>query len=131
MLDIEEQKDYESQEEEKLFKGNHLNHDHALERKDDTKKQNKLENQPKADGVHIHNHDHHGHQHKMVSNNDSAVTAYILLLAMGIHGFFAGLTFGVESGSEIFPILIALLAHKWCEALTIGISFVNAKIQCR
>ena len=44
---------------------------------------------------------------------------------MGIHGFFAGIAYGVtKDNTEAFNMFIALIAHKWSEALTIGISFV-------
>lgn len=65
----------------------------------------------------------------MVKKGDSGLTAYILLMAMGVHSFFAGTGLGVqEKASQTTSILIAVLAHKWSEALTVGISFVTAQI---
>lgn len=78
---------------------------------------------------HKKDHSHAGHQHRMVNAEDSGLTAYILLLAMGIHGFFAGIAFGVsKTNGETINMFIAMIAHKWSEALTVGVSFVSAQI---
>lgn len=78
---------------------------------------------------HGHSHSHHGHQHRAVTAKDSFLTAYILLMAMGIHGFFAGLAFGIaKTKGETINMFIAMISHKWSEALTVGISFVSAGI---
>ena len=83
----------------------------------------------KHEHTHSHGGDHHGHHHRMVTANDSFITAYILLLAMGIHGFFAGIAFGVaKTKTETLNMFIAMISHKWSEALTVGISFVSAEI---
>ena len=50
---------------------------------------------------------------------------------MGVHSFFAGVGMGVADGGEIFNMILAILAHKWSEALTIGISFINADLEIR
>lgn len=74
---------------------------------------------------HGHEHDHaHGHHHNLVGKNDSIVTSIILLIAMGIHGFFALLAFGIEpSKTGTVNLFIALIIHKWSEALTVGRAF--------
>jgi len=84
---------------------------------------------------HIKEHKHtegmsHGHHHHHVTiDKNSYLSAYIILTAMGIHGIFAGLAFGVsKSEGEIINMFIAMIAHKWSEALTVGISFVTADI---
>lgn len=60
------------------------------------------------------------------------MTAYILLLAMGIHSFFGGVALGVaRNSSECWNMIIAIVAHKWSEALTVGISFVSAEIDVK
>lgn len=83
-------------------------------------------------GHHHHNahaHAHEGHHHKMVSSSDNTFGAYILLIAMGIHGFFAGIAFGISnSKSETLNMFLAMVSHKWSEALTVGVSFVSADI---
>lgn len=59
--------------------------------------------------------------------SSNPLTPYILLIALGFHGFFEGLALGLQSTyqSTLF-ILIAIVAHKWAESLTLGISFVKA-----
>ena len=51
---------------------------------------------------------------------------------MGIHGIFAGLALGISKGKvDIFNMFLALISHKWSEALTVGISFVTADLDVR
>lgn len=81
---------------------------------------------------HDHSHGHHGHHHRMVTSEDTGLGAYILLMAMGIHGFFAGIAFGIaKSEGETFNMFVAMIAHKWSEALTVGVSFVTAGIDAK
>lgn len=48
-------------------------------------------------------------------------------MAMGIHATFAGLALGLQPDMpEFLGFLFAILAHKWAEAMTIGISFAKA-----
>jgi zinc transporter 1/2/3 len=72
------------------------------------------------DGKHSHDMEGH-HHHNLVSKNDSLLTCIILLIAMGIHGFFALMAFGIEpSKTGTVNLFIALIVHKWSEALTVG-----------
>ena len=50
-------------------------------------------------------------------------------MAMGLHGFFEGVAFGVANDLSLINMGIAIIAHKWSEALTVGISFVSAGIE--
>ena len=71
----------------------------------------------------------HIHNHAQIKKTDSILTSYILLLAISLHGFFEGMAFGVSTKkSETINILIAILLHKWSEALIISISLIKAKI---
>jgi zinc transporter 1/2/3 len=65
---------------------------------------------------------HEGHQHQnLVGKDDSILTSIILLVAMGIHGFFSLLAFGIEpTKAGTINLFIALIIHKWSEALTVG-----------
>ena len=64
-------------------------------------------------------------EHKDKSTNP--LTPYILLIALGFHGFFEGLALGLQDEYQgTLFILIAIVAHKWAESLTLGISFVKA-----
>ena len=67
------------------------------------------------------------HHHNEHHQNTSSFTPYVLLIALGFHGFFEGLALGLQKSIQgtIF-LLVAILAHKWAEALTLGISFVKA-----
>ena len=48
---------------------------------------------------------------------------------MGIHGLFEGIAFGMgKDDVSTANLLVAILCHKWSEALTIGVSFVSADI---
>lgn len=45
---------------------------------------------------------------------------------MGLHSFFEGIAFGVtDSDSESINIFIAIMAHKWSDAMVVGISFIK------
>ena len=58
-----------------------------------------------------------------------SITSYILLLALGFHGFFEGMALGMQNkfNSTLF-LLIGIAAHKWATSLTLGISFLKNKI---
>lgn len=81
---------------------------------------------------HDHTHgvdDHHGHHHATVSKGASYMSAMVILTAMGIHGLFEGLAYGVSSTEEeVLNMFIAIAAHKWCDSLVVGISFVAAEL---
>ena len=64
-----------------------------------------------------------------ITQGVSYISAYVILTAMGIHGVFAGLALGVESQfGKMIDMFIAMIIHKWSEALTVGVIFVNAKL---
>ena len=72
---------------------------------------------------------HHHHHHKIPSPDENIFAAYILLLAMGIHSFFAGIAFGISyTYANTINMFLAMISHKWSEALTVGVSFVAADI---
>lgn len=63
---------------------------------------------------------------------NSSIYPYILVLAMGIHSSFSGLALGVmDEKAAFYGFLIAIVVHKWAEALTVGISFSKANIAKR
>lgn len=60
---------------------------------------------------------------------NSSIYPYILVLAMGIHSSFSGLALGVmDEKPAFYGFLIAIVVHKWAEALTVGISFSKSNI---
>jgi len=45
---------------------------------------------------------------------------------MGIHAAFAGLSLGIgKTYGSFIGMLLAIVCHKWAEAMTIGISFAK------
>ena len=74
---------------------------------------------------HDHDHDHEHEHHK----KGSSITSYVLLLALGFHGFFEGMALGIQSDVQsTFSLFLAIAAHKWAASLTLGISFVKAGV---
>lgn len=71
---------------------------------------------------------HHHHTHQYVDKN-SLVRSYMLIMAMSVHNIFAGLAFGIaETERDVIGMFIAMIMHKWSEALSIGINIVNAEV---
>lgn len=53
-------------------------------------------------------------------------TGYILFIAFGIHALSEGLAIGLtKTFNDWLGIFIAIFAHKWAEALSLGISFLK------
>lgn len=60
----------------------------------------------------------------------SNLTPYLLLLALSFHGLFEGIALGLQSDyKSTISLLLAILAHKWAEALTLGVSFTKAETE--
>jgi zinc transporter ZupT len=86
-----------------------------------TKERCKMIATKKKDHDHAHS---HGHSHEFNSENANSV-----VLAMVIHGFFEGLGLGTfDDKSEFFGFMIAILVHKWGDALAVGTSFAKSKL---
>ncbi len=71
-----------------------------------------------------HHEDENGdHDLKHKSN----ITPYILLAALSIHGLFEGIALGVQKHLKDAIFLgVAIIAHKWAESFTLGISFFKS-----
>jgi len=55
----------------------------------------------------------------------SNLTPYLLLAALSFHGFFEGTALGLQKAfKSTSSLLIAILAHKWAEALTLVIILI-------
>eukprot|EP00941_MAST-03F_sp_MAST-3F-sp1_P001981 g1981.t1 len=69
------------------------------------------------------------HQH-ITFENRGGVLPFILALLFSVHSFIAGLALGVQSkvGNAAVAVLIAILAHKTVEAMTVSSSFVKEGI---
>ena len=57
------------------------------------------------------------------------LSGFIMLLALSIHGLFECLALGIQTDSKnTLFLFIALMIHKWAEAFSLGIFFVQAKL---
>ena len=57
----------------------------------------------------------------------SEFTPYILLIALSFHGLFEGIALGLQGEfKSSLSLALAIIAHKWAEALTLGLSFAKA-----
>ena len=63
------------------------------------------------------------------SSSKSTTISYLLLLALGFHGLFEGISLGIQLTlrGTLFLIL-AIVLHKWAAALTLGLSFVKSGV---
>ena len=70
----------------------------------------------------------HGHEH----GAKLGITPYILLLALGFHGFFEGMALGIQGEiRDTLFLALAIAAQKWAASLTLGISIIKAGIQLK
>ena len=68
-----------------------------------------------------------GHCHELNLSNKNILKAYFVLTALGLHSFFEGLAFGSTfTIQQLVSIFVAIILHKWSEALTVGVSFVKS-----
>lgn len=89
------------------------------------KEEDKDHDEDEHDHEHDDDHDHDHEHHK----KSSSITSYVLLLALGFHGFFEGMALGIQSDFQsTFSLFLAIAAHKWAASLTLGISFVKAGV---
>lgn len=60
---------------------------------------------------------------------NGGLSSYLLLLALGFHGLFEGISLGIQSSIRgTCFILLAIALHKWAASLTLGISFVKSGV---
>lgn len=81
-----------------------------------------------------HRHEAHGHSHAehfawlldTRTLGPKALVPLLLTVVLSVHSFIAGMALGVEeSDTAAVPTLIAILAHKWVEAISLGVSVVR------
>ena len=79
-------------------------------------------------------HEAHGHSHgehfawllDTQALGPKALVPLLLTIVLSVHSFIAGMALGVEeSDAAAVPTLIAILAHKWVEAISLGVSVVR------
>ena len=74
----------------------------------------------------------HEHEHENKHEKKIGITPYILLLALGFHGFFEGMALGIQGEvRDTLFLSLAIAAHKWAASLTLGISFIKAEVQLK
>jgi zinc transporter 1/2/3 len=57
-------------------------------------------------------------------------TNFLFLFALGFHAFFEGISLGASKEYKtLLTMLIGILADKWAEALSLGITFVKTNIK--
>ena len=84
-----------------------------------------IENEEKEENEKEHEHEHH-------HGKKGGITPYILLLALGFHGFFEGMALGIQSDlKKTLFLCLAIAAHKWAASLTLGISIIKGGIQLK
>ena len=109
---------------------NLLDKDKDKEKKEDDSKNNestKDEQEHEEEEELKKSHDHE-HEH----GNKLGITPYILLLALGFHGFFEGMALGIQSDlKKTLFLCLAIAAHKWAASLTLGISIIKGGIQLK
>jgi zinc transporter ZupT len=85
---------------------------------------------PKNVNVNDKKDDKQEHEHTTdlkVDDAGSLLTPLLLLTALSLHGFFEGMAMGFQgSVKDTLFLGVAILAHKWAEAFTLGISFTKA-----
>ncbi|GKT35093.1 Zinc/iron permease like protein [Aduncisulcus paluster] len=70
-------------------------------------------------GGHEHHHEHH-HSHGEPEN--TFITVLVTLIALSVHAFLTGISLGLQSDmSDAAFMLIAIVAHKWCEVMGMAI----------
>lgn len=80
-------------------------------------------------------HDAHAHSHGQHFSwlldtealGPKALVPTLLTIVLSVHSFVAGMALGVQESSEAaVPTLIAIVVHKWVEAISLGVSVVRA-----
>lgn len=82
---------------------------------------------PKEHHEHTHENVHH---HHLVIDGKSMLLPFILALVFSIHSFIEGLALGVktELDAGALSIFIAIVSHKFVEAVTVGSNFVKEDV---
>lgn len=66
--------------------------------------------------------------HSMEHEGDKSQYATILFVGLTLDGFFEGIAMGIQTDFlGIFNLFMAVILHKWAEALALGSAFFNTK----
>lgn len=80
--------------------------------------------------------DHHHHAHhaikEVTGTGVSVLLPYFLATILSIHSVVAGAALGIkEDYKGMLPLFIAMMGHKWIEAIALGISLTRANTSLR
>ena len=106
---------------------NLVDKDKEKEEKKDEDENREDENNEIKENEHEEEDKNNNHEHE--HGNKLGITPYILLLALGFHGFFEGMAMGIQSELRDTLFLgLAIAAHKWAASLTLGIAIIKGGI---
>eukprot|EP01065_Artemidia_motanka_P038819 TRINITY_DN47670_c0_g1_i1.p2 TRINITY_DN47670_c0_g1~~TRINITY_DN47670_c0_g1_i1.p2 ORF type:complete len:371 (+),score=109.76 TRINITY_DN47670_c0_g1_i1:44-1114(+) len=82
----------------------------------------------------------HGHDHSHglltalgashAQGKEPAIGPLVLALVLSVHSVVAGMALGVQTDpAKAMLVLLAIVAHKWVEAFSLGVSIVRAGVQ--
>ena len=61
--------------------------------------------------------------------NNNPLQPFILLFALGFHAIFEGIALGILNDfNAVLSLMLVIIAHKWAEGLTFGISFLKTEL---
>lgn len=74
-------------------------------------------------------HNHHNHSHDFVNvPENEKFAAFLLFLIISLHSIVEGLALGIETKiSVLTPVLIAIVSHKWCDTMALGINLTRVE----
>ena len=73
--------------------------------------------------------DDHGHDLLKLMQRKNHLAGFVLLIGLGLHSFLAGLGFGAtEAIDQAISLCIAILAHKYLAAFTLGCPFYKSGV---
>lgn len=71
-------------------------------------------------------HEHDIHVHNIEFHDESAITAFVLVLALSFHSIMAGLSLGLaEDWTEFSAVLLAIVSHKFITSFALGLRFLQ------
>ena len=64
-----------------------------------------------------------------ILKKQSLYKPFILLFALGFHALFEGIAVGIlEEFDSVLSLTLVIVAHKWAEGLSFGISFIKLEL---
>ncbi|GIQ81663.1 zinc/iron permease [Kipferlia bialata] len=73
-------------------------------------------------------HDHHHHHSQSSLSTTSVSSVWVMLVAMSMHALITGVATGVNTDQDsVTALLLAVLAHKWCEVMAVSIPISQCK----